>query len=257
MSEAATGSLVPLGWSGSALISCCNFQHQLTADYFGVPDTPEATAHVFVVHYAYFQNETQLYPTQNNGVSFPSQPGQAVSFMSPDDQAPFQMLFVPDDFSQSFVVSHWTNMADYMNTTGAPMGPALINSTQLLPPPEAKDKDAAYAASVSDVVQINNKGEIYYIANAVDNYSVNKNAKWEKLNVEYKVSEAAVQKAENDSKAAESSSAAQASKTSAASPSASASEAAAASSDKSKALSLSVNVGLTLTAVAAGLASIL
>lgn len=224
-----------------------------------MPDTPDATAEVFVIHYAYFQNQTQLYPTQNNGVSFPNRAGQATNFMSPDDSAPFQMLYVPDDFSQTYVVTHWTNPGDYLNTTGAPMGAALINSTQLLPPPELKDVDAAYAASVSDVVQINNKGEIYYIQNAVTKYNVDSDAKWQKLNYEYKVAEEAKQKAENDSKADASSASAISSQTSAsAAASASASQAAAAGNkDAGGAIGVQASVGLTLTALAAGLASLL
>lgn len=224
-----------------------------------MPDTPDATAEVFVIHYAYFQNETQMYPTQNNGVSFPSRSGQAVNFMSPDDSAPFQMLYVPDDFSQSYVVTHWTDGGDYQITTGSPMGQALINSTQLLPPPELKEVDAAYAASVNDVVQINNKGEIHYITNAVQKYNVNADAKWEKLNYEYKVAEEAKQKAENDTKEASSSASAVASQTSAsAAASASASKAAATAGDQnSAALGLQASVGLTLTALAAGLASLM
>lgn len=236
--------------------------HKLTADYFGVPDTPEGTADIFVIHYAYFQPEAQKYPTQNNGVSFPSRSGQAVSFMSPDDRPPYQMLFVPDDFSQSYVVTHWTDPGDYLNTTNSPVGQALINSTQLLPPPDLKDIDAAYAASINDIVQINNKGEIHYLAGAIQKYNVNSDAKWQKLNYDYKVADQAVQKAQNDSAADSSSASAIASMTSAsaassAAASASQAAAAAAGNKSSATLGVQASAGLVLTALAAGLASLL
>jgi hypothetical protein len=91
------------------------------------------------------------------------------------------MIFIPDDFSNTYLVSHWTNPGDYSSTSGAPFATDLINSTQILPAPSDKDTQAAYAASPSDVVQIASNGDIYYIAGAIANYQVASGASWTKM----------------------------------------------------------------------------
>jgi hypothetical protein len=91
------------------------------------------------------------------------------------------MIFIPDDFSNTYLVSHWTNPGDYSSTSGAPFANDLINSTQILPAPSDKDTQAAYAASPSDVVQIASNGDIYYIAGGISNYQVASGASWTKM----------------------------------------------------------------------------
>jgi len=91
------------------------------------------------------------------------------------------MIFIPDDFSNTYVVTHWTNPGDYSSTSGAPFANDLINSTQILPAPSNKDTQAAYAASPSDVVQIGSNGDIYYIAGGIANYQVASGASWTKM----------------------------------------------------------------------------
>jgi hypothetical protein len=91
------------------------------------------------------------------------------------------MIFIPDDFSNTYLVSHWTNPGDYSSTSGAPFATDLINSTQILPAPSDKDTQAAYAASPSDVVQIASNGDIYYIAGGIANYQVASGASWTKM----------------------------------------------------------------------------
>jgi len=98
-----------------------------------------------------------------------------------DMQAGSQMIFIPDDFSNTYLVSHWTNPGDYASTDGAPYATDLINSTQILPAPSDKDTQAAYAASPSDVVQVASNGDIYYIAGAISNYQVASGASWTKM----------------------------------------------------------------------------
>lgn len=98
-----------------------------------------------------------------------------------DRQAGTQMIFIPDDFSNTYLVSHWTNPGDYSSTSGAPFANDLINSTQILPAPSDKDTQAAYAASPSDVVQIASNGDIYYIAGGISNYQVASGASWTKM----------------------------------------------------------------------------
>lgn len=91
------------------------------------------------------------------------------------------MIFIPDDFSNTYVVTHWTNPGDYSSTSGAPFANDLINSTQILPAPSNKDTQAAYAASPSDVVQVGSNGDIYYIAGGIANYQVASGASWTKM----------------------------------------------------------------------------
>jgi len=91
------------------------------------------------------------------------------------------MIFIPDDFSNTYLVSHWTNPGDYSSTSGAPFATNLINSTQILPAPSDKDTQAAYAASPSDVVQIASNGDIYYISGGISNYQVASGASWTKM----------------------------------------------------------------------------
>jgi hypothetical protein len=91
------------------------------------------------------------------------------------------MIFIPDDFSNTYVVTHWTNPGDYSSTDGAPFANDLINSTQILPAPSDKDTQAAYAASPSDIVQVASNGDIYYIAGGIANYQVAPGASWTKM----------------------------------------------------------------------------
>ena len=92
------------------------------------------------------------------------------------------MVFIPNDFSNSYVVSHWTDASSYNTTTDAPFATDLINSTQLLPGPSSKDTEAAYAASPTDLVQIDAGGNIYYMTNAIgSDYTVQSGAQWTKM----------------------------------------------------------------------------
>lgn len=150
-------------------------------NYFGVPGTAAGSADIFIVHFSLFQQQAQSYPTQNGGSAFPDSGGQAFSIPDAGDNTPYQMVFVPNDFSQSYVVTHWTNPSNYLSTDGAPMSLSLVNTTQLLPAPTSQDTQAAYAASPSSLVQIDSSGAIYYVNNAVSNYEVSSSASWQKL----------------------------------------------------------------------------
>jgi hypothetical protein len=95
---------------------------------------------------------------------------------------PYQIVFVPNDFSNTYVISHWTNLGDYSLTTDAPFATNLINSTQVLPAPSSQDANAAYAASPSALVQINGAGEISYMTNPVgSDYTVSSGATWTQM----------------------------------------------------------------------------
>ena len=93
----------------------------------------------------------------------------------------YQMVFIPEDFSNSYVVTHWTNLGDYSVTSDAPFDASLINSTQTLPAPSSQDTNAAYAASPSAIVQLDSSGNIYYLNNPISSYKVNSDASWTKM----------------------------------------------------------------------------
>ena len=93
------------------------------------------------------------------------------------------MVFVPIDFSNSYVVTHWTNPGSYNSTDGAPFATSLINSTQLLAAPSSKDTAASYAADPNNLVQIDSAGNIYYMTGAIgSDYTVSGSASWTKMN---------------------------------------------------------------------------
>ncbi|ORX36369.1 hypothetical protein BD324DRAFT_642541 [Kockovaella imperatae] len=150
--------------------------------YFGVPDTAAGSADLFVVHYAYFQPTPQSYPTLNGGEAFPDSGGQAINVPNEANNAPDQMVFFPNDFSNSYVVTHWTNPGSYNSTSGVPFATDLINTTQILPAPSSQDQQASYAASPTDLVQIDTAGNIYYMTNAISSsYTVQSGASWTKM----------------------------------------------------------------------------
>jgi hypothetical protein len=93
------------------------------------------------------------------------------------------MVFIPNDFSSTYVVTHYTDPSSYNITTSAPFAASLINSTQILPAPTSNDQAAAYAASDTSLVQIDSEGNIYYITNAVStsDYTVQGGAAWTKM----------------------------------------------------------------------------
>lgn len=146
--------------------------------FFGVPGTAAGSANLFVVHYAYFQPEAQAF----NGTAFPDTVGQAISIPNVDNNVPYSMVFIPDDFSDTYIVTHWTDLSNYSVTSDAPFGLDLINSTQTLPAPTSQDSTAAYAASPYAIVQVDAAGGIYYMSNPVQSdYTVSSSASWEKL----------------------------------------------------------------------------
>ncbi|OCF58136.1 hypothetical protein L486_04166 [Kwoniella mangroviensis CBS 10435] len=211
--------------------------------YFGVPNTAAGSANVFVVHYAYFQPDAQAF---SGSAKFPDTAGQAISIPTESDSVPYSMVFVPNDFSNTYIATHWTNLGDYTVTSDAPFATDLINSTQTIPAPTSQDKTASYAASPYDLVQVDSAGDIYYYATPVNaDYTVSSSGSWQKLS--YSVSGGSTSSTNSTSSASSSASAsasgsqasgsAAASKTASGSSSASASGSAASSSSSSTASS--------------------
>ena len=185
----ATASSSSLAWEAVSAPSFSTDGYVPTAaqasnhiNYFGVPGTSAGSADIFIVHFSKFQEEAQSYPTLNGGATFPDQTGQAVSVPNSGDGVPYQIVFVPNDFSSTYIITHWTDPGDYTKTDSAPMAQNLINSTQILPAPSSQDSQAAYAASPDSLVQIDSNGDIYYLTNAfTSSYTVASSPSWSKL----------------------------------------------------------------------------
>ncbi|KAK8861374.1 hypothetical protein IAR55_002193 [Kwoniella newhampshirensis] len=146
--------------------------------YLGVPGTAAGSADIFVVHFAYFQPTAQAF----SGTAFPDSAGQAVSIPNAGDNVPYQIVFVPNDFSNTYILTHWTDLGDYTVTSDAPFATNLINSTQTLPAPSSQDNAAAYAASPYALVQIDTSGNINYLSSPVgSDYTVASGATWQRM----------------------------------------------------------------------------
>ncbi|ODO06328.1 hypothetical protein L198_01560 [Cryptococcus wingfieldii CBS 7118] len=195
--------------------------------YFGVPDTAAGSANVFVVHYAYFQPDAQAF----SGTAFPDTAGQAISIPSSSNDVPYSMVFIPNDFSNTYIATHWTNLGDYSSMDDVPFSTDLINSTQTLAAPTSQDETASYAASPGAIVQINAAGEIYYLSNPISSdYTVSSSASWSRLDYTLSGTGGTVSSSSNSSSSASASSSATGS---AASGSSSASASASSSSSSS------------------------
>ncbi|KAJ9101629.1 hypothetical protein QFC20_005158 [Naganishia adeliensis] len=153
-------------------------------NFFNVPNNPAGSTSMFVIHYSYFQPEAVAYKTVNGAVAnFPTQHGKAIPVPTTDNSANDVMVFVPDDFSSTYVVTHWTSPSTAGQTSDAPAGIAdYINSTQTLSAPTSKDMDSSYAASDTALVQIDSTGALYYVTGAFGNgWQVPTGLSWQKL----------------------------------------------------------------------------
>ncbi|KAG7087557.1 hypothetical protein E1B28_013512 [Marasmius oreades] len=113
-------------------------------------------ADIFVIHFSYWQPETQTY----SGPEFPAQHGQVASiFQSEGVQQEF--AFFPDDGSGTFVIN------------------VENNSTRSLPGPSVKDAAATYAASITALVSSSSQSGIQYLPYSQN--GDNSGAKWTKV----------------------------------------------------------------------------
>ena len=133
---------------------------------------------------ASWQAAPQAFPSLNGGAAFPDVHGQATSFWLDSTDAQLQYAFVPDDFSGTFVITHWTNPGTAGSTDNAPNGILdYINSTQVLPAPSSKDVQSSYAASNVGLAQLTSTGDVYYLPafSASGGYAVDGSAAWAKV----------------------------------------------------------------------------
>ena len=104
---------------------------------------------------SFFQPQAQAY----TGATFPASHGQATSFFQ-DSGVQQEFAFIPDDFSDVYVINVETN------------------TTAALAPPSSKDTKARYAASITALVQLDSSGAVSYIPYKQGDTSTNSAAKW-------------------------------------------------------------------------------
>ncbi|KAK4687433.1 hypothetical protein P7C73_g2682, partial [Tremellales sp. Uapishka_1] len=221
-------------------------------NFFGIPSTTAGSADLFVVHYAYFQPTAQAYPTVNGGTTFPDTPGQAISVPLASNDVQYQMVFIPTDFSNTYVVTHWTDPGNYATTSTVPFTSSLINSTQILPAPSSQDANAAYAASDTALVQIDAAGDLYYITGAfTPSFDVATSASWTKMSYTLAGTGGTVSSSSSSSTSASASASSSASASASSSVSASGSSASAAATTSASPASGSASASAAATSKAA------
>ncbi|KAI6104176.1 hypothetical protein EDD16DRAFT_413953 [Pisolithus croceorrhizus] len=131
--------------------------------FLDVPGVPAGSADIFVIHYSYFQPQSQAYPLPN-GSAFPATYGQATSFFQPSDVQQ-EFAFIPQDSSAVYVINVETN------------------TTQVLAGPTYRDPNAMYFASVTALVQLTSNGTVSFLPYQEGNTSVNAAATWTPVSV--------------------------------------------------------------------------
>jgi len=126
--------------------------------FLDVPGVPAGSADIFVIHYSYFQPQSQAYPLPDGG-AFPATYGQATSFFQASDVQQ-EFAFIPQDSSAVYVINVETN------------------TTQQLTGPTVKDSKATYFASTNSLVQLSSNGTVSFLPYQEGNTSVNAAASW-------------------------------------------------------------------------------
>ncbi|KAG1778134.1 hypothetical protein EV702DRAFT_1278163 [Suillus placidus] len=127
--------------------------------FLDVPNVPAGSADIFVIHYSYFQPQSQAYPL-SNGSAFPATYGQVASFFQADNTVQQEFAFIPADSSATYIINVETN------------------TTQALAAPTTKDSKARYFAGVTALVQLTSNGAVSYLAYLEGNTSTNVAATW-------------------------------------------------------------------------------
>lgn len=152
--------------------------------FFGAPSVAAGSAPIYVIHYAYEQPDAQSFSTVNGASSnFPDSTGLTTGIPYASNQAGDQVVFVPSDFSATYVVTHWTSPSTAGQTSDAPAGiNTYINTTQTLPAPSSKDTSSSFASSDTSLVQLDGSGALYYLEGAYGNgWQVSSSASWQKM----------------------------------------------------------------------------
>jgi hypothetical protein len=128
--------------------------------FLNVPDVPAGSADIFVIHFSWYQPEPQAYPLASGSGTIPNSPGQVASFFQADNTVQQEFAYVPEDGSNTYVVSvEW-------------------NTTQQLAGPTTKDPLASYFASVNSLVQLSSSGAVSFLPYTEGNNQGNSAATW-------------------------------------------------------------------------------
>ncbi|KAH7882828.1 hypothetical protein F5I97DRAFT_1780904, partial [Phlebopus sp. FC_14] len=131
--------------------------------FLDVPGVPAGSADIFVIHYSYFQPQSQAYPLPD-GSTFPAAYGQATSFFQ-DSGVQQEFAFIPQDSSAVYVINVETN------------------TTQALAGPSTKDPKATYFASVTALIQLASNGAVSFLPYLEGNTSTNSAATWSPVSI--------------------------------------------------------------------------
>ncbi|RPD65594.1 hypothetical protein L227DRAFT_583442 [Lentinus tigrinus ALCF2SS1-6] len=123
--------------------------------FIGVPNVPAGSADIFVIHFSFFQPQSQSY----GGATFPASHGETASFFQ-SEGVQQEFAFIPDDGSMTYVIN------------------VENNSTSTLAGPTSKDPKAQYAASITALVQLDSTGAVSFIPYTQGDASTNSAAKW-------------------------------------------------------------------------------
>ncbi|KAI0360607.1 hypothetical protein OH77DRAFT_1418587 [Trametes cingulata] len=126
--------------------------------FLDVPNVPAGSADIFVIHFSFFQPQSQSYPLPD-GSAFPATHGQTASFFQAEGVQQ-EFAFIPDDGSMTYVIN------------------VENNSTKTIAGPTTKDPKAQYAASITALVQLDSNGGVSFIPYKQGDDSANANAKW-------------------------------------------------------------------------------
>jgi hypothetical protein len=105
------------------------------------PKISPGSAHVFVIHFAYWQPEIQKF----KGNAFPQTPGKTVIIPKSDNTVPLIFAFIPRDLTAIYLINAEIN----------------TNVTTTLSAPPIKDRDSYYSASFSSIYQLTSDYQIW------------------------------------------------------------------------------------------------
>ena len=123
--------------------------------FINIPGASSGTADIFVIHFSYFQPQTQSFG------SFPETDGQTASFFQTSGVQQ-EFAYIPSDGSATYVIN------------------VESNTTQTLAGPSVKDADAQYFAGITSLVQLSaSQGSLQFLPYTEG--SDNSKAAWTKI----------------------------------------------------------------------------
>ncbi|CAE6439563.1 unnamed protein product [Rhizoctonia solani] len=173
--KAATPDAVAWGASNPPNFDASNYKPVMALAqnhiHFLDTDAGEGNARIFVIHFAFWQQEPQYYAPGNGLGTFPKKHGQVASFFTGDTQAQKKWAFIPDDLSGTYISD--------INS----------NTTTVLPGPPASAGFASnpsglmgrLAASPGALVYLSPANELHYVGIDQNNMAASAANPWAKI----------------------------------------------------------------------------